>query len=94
MAGTKIDRCRGRTAAAARKDDTLISRAAKRTSLAGTALASAAVDLDDAHGHDGNALTGLAEMILDEATRVTRLVGDIESHRPVPARSSGSRRSQ
>jgi hypothetical protein len=79
MSGTEIDR----TNASARKDDELIARAAKRTDLAGTALASAAGDLDIAHGRDGNLLTGLAEVILDEAGRISHLVNDIESHRPV-----------
>jgi hypothetical protein len=80
MSGTEIDR----VDAVARKDDALIARAAKRTDLAGTALASAAGDLDIAHGRDGNLLTGLAEVILDEAGRISHLVGDIESHRPLP----------
>jgi hypothetical protein len=88
MSGTEIERRRGRVGAAARKDDELLSRAAKRTDLAGTALASAAGDLDNAHGRDGNALTGLAEVILDEAGRVSHLVEDIESHRPAQAEHS------
>jgi hypothetical protein len=83
MPGTEIDRPTEQGNAAARKDDALIARAAKRADLAGTALASAAVDLDNAHGRDGNALAGLAEVILDEAGRVSHLVQDIESHRPI-----------
>jgi hypothetical protein len=83
MPETEIDRRVRRNNAAARKSDELIARAAKRTNLAGTALASAAGDLDNAHSRDGNALTGLAEVVLDEAWRVSHLVKDIESHRAV-----------
>jgi hypothetical protein len=83
MPRTEIDH-RVRRANAARKDHVLIARAAKRTKLAGTALASAAWDLDGAHTRHGNALTGLAEVVRDEAGRVSRLVKDIESHRSVP----------
>jgi hypothetical protein len=80
MSGTEIDR----VTAATGEDDALIARAAKRTDLAGNALASAAGDLDIAHGRDGTLLAGLAEVIRDEAERISRLVGDIESHRPTP----------
>ena len=83
MPHTEIDH-RVRRATAARKDHVLIARAAKRTKLAGTALASAAWDLDSAHTRYGNALTGLAEVVRDEAGRVSRLVNDIESHRDAP----------
>jgi hypothetical protein len=81
MIGTEIDRSVQRVNAAARKDDALIGRAAKRAGLAGAALASAAWHLDNAHGRDGNTLTGLAELVRDEAGRISRLVEDIESHR-------------
>jgi hypothetical protein len=85
MSGTEIDRPTEQGSTAARRDDALLARAAKRADLAGTALAGAAGDLGNAHGRDGNALTGLAEVILDEAGRVSHLVQDIESHRPVRA---------
>jgi hypothetical protein len=83
MFATKIDR-RGLVSATARRDDELIARAAKRASLAGSALRSAAGDLQDAHGDDGNALTGVADVVLDEAVRVSNLAEDIESRRRVP----------
>ncbi len=82
MAGTEIDRLLRRVTAAARKDDALITRAVQRAKLARTALASAAGDVARAHSADGNALAGLAEIILDESERLSRLVEDIESHRP------------
>lgn len=84
MTRTQGDRGVQRVVAAARKDDALIARAAKRTGLAGTALASAAGDLDNAHSRDGNALAGLAEVVRDAAGRVAHLVEDIESHRDAP----------
>ncbi len=84
MPGTKIDRHAGRIEAAARRDNELITRAAKRTEWAGTALESAAGDLDDAHSGEGDSLTGLAEVVLDAAVRVSHLAEDIESHRPAP----------
>jgi hypothetical protein len=84
MPGTKIDDRAGRVDAAARRDAELITRASKRTDWAGTALESAAGDLDDAHSGEGDALTGLAEVVLEEAVRVSHLAEDIESHRPVP----------
>ena len=70
-------------AASMQKDDELIMRAAKRAEWAGTALGSAAGDLDDAHGFEGRPLADLAEVVQDEATRVSHLAEDIESHRPV-----------
>jgi hypothetical protein len=84
MSGTETG-CPTQGDAAAMKDDALIARAARRADLAGTALAGAAADLGNAHSRDGNALTGLAEVIWDEAGRVSRLVEDIESHRPIRA---------
>jgi len=84
MSDTKIDRRVGRVNAAARRDDELITRAAKRTDWAGTALESAAGDLDDAEGGEGNDLTGIAEVVLEEAACVSHLAEDIESRRPVP----------
>jgi len=83
MSGTRIDHRVARADASARRDDELITRAAKRTDWAGTALESAAGDLDDAHGVEGKPLTDLAEVVQDEAARVSHLAEDIESHRPV-----------
>jgi hypothetical protein len=34
------------------------------------------------HGNEGAALTNLAEVVQEEATRVSHLAADIESHRP------------
>jgi hypothetical protein len=84
MSGDKIDRRGAQEDAAATKDDELITRAAKRTDWAGTALESAAGELDDAHGVEGKPLTDLAEVVKDEATRVSHLAEDIESHKAVP----------
>ena len=84
MPSTEIERRFRRANALARENDQLIERAAKRTDLAGAALVSAAGDLDGAHGRDGNALTGLAEVLRNEAVCVSHLVGDIESHRTDP----------
>jgi hypothetical protein len=80
MSSSKIDR----TDAATKKDDELITRAAKRTDWAGSALESAADDLDDAHNDDGSRLTSLAEVVQEEAERVSHLAKDIESQRAVP----------
>ncbi len=81
---SEIERRFQRANALARENDQLIECAAKRTDLAGAALVSAAGYLDDAHGRDGNALTGLAEILRNEAVCVSHLVGDIESHRAAP----------
>jgi hypothetical protein len=83
MTDRKIDRRDAQEDAAAKKDDELITRAAKRTDWAGTALESAAGALDDAHGVEGKPLTNLAEVVQDEATRVSHLAEDIKSHRLV-----------
>ena len=66
--------------AAVKRDDELVSRAAKRTDWAGSALEGAAEDLDDV-GEDDSTLTGLAESVQDEATKVARLAKDIERQR-------------
>jgi hypothetical protein len=93
MPSTRIDRRAGPVGAAVRRDHELIARAAKRTDLAGTALESAAGDLNDVLGEDGNALAGLAEVVLEQAGRVSRLAEDIDSHsawvRPSPCRAEG-----
>jgi hypothetical protein len=81
---TEIERRVSPVIAATRRNDQLIARAAKRTDLAGTALVSAAQDLGSACGRDGNALTGLAEVLLNDAQRLSQLAEDIESHRSVP----------
>jgi len=83
MSGTRTGRRTPRIDAAAIRDGELITRAAKRTDWAGAALESAAGELDEAHGVEGNALTGLTEVVLDEAARVAHLAEDIESHNPV-----------
>jgi hypothetical protein len=69
--------------AAAERDDELVSRAAKRTDWAGSALEGAADDLEDANDDD-SALTGLAESVQEEAERVGRLAKDIEGQRGDP----------
>jgi hypothetical protein len=81
MSGTKIDPGAARARAAAKRNDGLIERAAKRADWAGAALESAAGDLDGAHGTEGHALTGLAEVVLDEAARVSHLAEDIGSQK-------------
>jgi hypothetical protein len=83
MPTTRVERRVVRADAAdadARRDDELITRAAKRTDWAGMALESAAGDLDDARGVEGKPLTDLAEVVRDEATRVSHLAEDIESN--------------
>jgi len=80
--GTEIDRRSERVIAVERRDDALIARAAKRADWAGTALRTAAEDLSDAHSHDGNPLTGLAEVVLEHAARASSLAEDIERRRP------------
>ena len=82
MSGIKIHRSVGRAHEDVSRDDELIARAAKRADWAGAALEGAAGDLGDAHGGEGNSLTGLAEVVQEEAVRVSHLAQDIESHRP------------
>ena len=81
MPSTKIERRFQRANALARENDQLIGRAAWRTEVGEAVLVSAAGDLERAHGRDGNALAGLAEVLRNEAVYVSHLVGDIESHR-------------
>ena len=87
MPSTEIDRRVRRVDPCRRQhDDALIARAAKRTDFAGTALASAAADLDHAFSsRHGRALTGIAELVREEGQRVCRLAKDIESRRPFSA---------
>src|SRR5579863_8636932 len=87
MLATALDRRVGRSNAATR-NDALIRRAAKRARWAGIALNRAAGDLDRAKGADGNALSGLAEIVQDEATRVSKLAEEIESRSNVPSRGT------
>lgn len=72
----------GLPGAAARYNDELIARAAKRAGWAGAALEGAAWDLHDACDDEGKVMAGVCEVVLDEAARVHRLAADIESHRP------------
>lgn len=81
MTGTMIHRSAARASGAANRDDELIARAAKCADWAGTALESAAADLRGAHDSGGDPLLGLAEVVLDEAARVSHLAEDIESQR-------------
>ena len=83
MLSTKIDHRSGPASKAARRDRDLIARAARRADWAGTMLRNAAGDLKHAQGEDGNALSGLAEVVRDQAARVSNLAKDIESHAPV-----------
>jgi hypothetical protein len=77
------DRRAGRSNSARRSEES-IRRAAKRAGWAATALEGAARDLDGACGSDGNALSGLAEVVQDEAARVCNLAEEIESRTPRP----------
>jgi hypothetical protein len=81
MSGTTLDRRAVRAGAAANRNDELIARAAKRANCAGAALEGAAADMEGAYDSEGAPLTGLAEVVLDEAARVFHLAEDIESQR-------------
>jgi hypothetical protein len=81
MLSSKIDSRSRRLIAVARRDDALLARAARRADWAGTALNTAAGDLSNAHSDDGNPLTGLTEVVREQAGRVRHLAADIESHR-------------
>lgn len=87
MPRTKIARRAKPLAADIRRNDELIALAANRADWARTALRAAARDLHAAHGVDGKLLAGLAEVVLEEAARVSNLAEDIESHRPRPGAS-------
>lgn len=86
MTGTKINR--GRSAMDARNDD-LIVHAAKLAAWAGDALTTAAGDLNDAHGCDRKPLTGLTQVVTEQAARVSSLADDIDSHRDSVSRLAG-----
>ena len=60
--------------------DELIDRAARRTGWACSALAGAAADLRNA-GLGREDLTGLTEVVRDEADVLARLADDIESRK-------------
>jgi hypothetical protein len=88
MAGDKND---GKEEAdGAERDDKLVSRAAKRADWAGSALEGAADDLTDVGDDDTDSLTGLAEVVQDEAEKVSRLAKDIESQRSGMDREPGA----
>jgi hypothetical protein len=88
MPRTKIARRAERVAADIRRNDELIALAANRADWARKALRAAARDLHAADGVDGKRLTGLAEVVLEEAARVSNLAEDINSHRPRRGASS------
>jgi hypothetical protein len=85
MPATILDRRVGRTNAATR-NEALIGRAAQRAGWAGIALERAAGDLDGAWGADGNGLSGLAEIVHEEAARASKLAREIEGRSSVPRR--------
>lgn len=83
MPAMELDGRVGRRNSAERSNQS-IGRAAKHAGWAGTALESAARDLDGAWGADGNALSGLVEVLQDQAARVANLAEEIESRRGPP----------
>ncbi len=83
MTATAVS-CRDGRSNSAERCEELIGRAAKHAGWAGAALESAARDLDGTWGPDGNALSGLVEVVKDEATRVCNLAAEIESRSRVP----------
>lgn len=83
-AATTLDPRAARNNSAERSNE-LIGRAAKHAGWAGAALESAARDLDGTWGADGNALSGLVEVVQDQATRVASLAEEIGSRSTRPA---------
>ena len=83
MPATAVDGRVGRSNSAARSNE-LIGRAAKHAGWAGAALESAARDLDGTWGADGNALSGLVEVVENEAIRVSNLAEEIKSRSTCP----------
>ena len=77
-----------------KRSDERIGRAARRAAFAGAALEGAARDLEGASGADGNALSGLAELVQDQATRVSSLAEEIEHRRTVPRQAEVDRSSR
>lgn len=92
MSATALNARVGRSNSSKRSNES-IGRAAKRVGWAGTALESAARDLDGTWGADGNALSGLLEVVQDQATRVANLAAEIESRGTVPPRDPPIHRS-
>jgi hypothetical protein len=84
MSATKLVGRAGARDAAWKRNDALIRRAAKRADWAASALERAAGDLSRARGREGNSLTGLTEIVQDEALRISGIAGDIERRRPIP----------
>jgi hypothetical protein len=74
--------------AAWKRNDALIGRAARRADWAVSALEGAAGDLTRAHGPEGNSLTGITEIVRDQAERLSSLADDIERCRVYQARPS------
>lgn len=70
------------------RSDERIRRAAKRAGWAAAVLEGAARDLDGASGADGNALSGIAEVVHDQAIRVSSLAEEI-AHRRIPPLPAG-----
>jgi hypothetical protein len=70
--------------AAWKRNDALIGRASRRADWAVSALEGAAGDLTSAHGPEGNPLTGITEIVQEQAVRLASLADDIESCRAVP----------
>jgi hypothetical protein len=64
--------------AAWRRNDALIGRAAQLADWARTALEGAVGELDRAHGPEGNSLTGITEIVQDQAVRLSSLAEDID----------------
>lgn len=67
-------------AVASRRNDKRIAHAASLAALSATALKNAAGDLSVAFGEERRPLTDLAQIVREEAARVSRLAADIESH--------------
>jgi hypothetical protein len=87
---------RARSSNSAERCNELIARAAEHAGWAGAALEGAARDLDGTWGADGNALSGLVEVLEDEAARVCSLAEEIKSRgsfsRDLPSDGSGASR--
>jgi hypothetical protein len=82
MGRTTVER--RQMAAATRRNDRRLAHAASLTGLAATALENAAGDLSGAHGEERRPLTGLRQIVVEEAARISRLAADIESHMGAP----------
>ena len=80
-------------ALASLQNDKRVAHAASLTGLAATALEKAAGDLSVAHGDERRPLTDLTQIVLEEAARISRLAGDIESHMNAPRSAAWGARS-